>query len=511
MADIIALPLELSQPIPLVTGNNDYKIFKNTLARINELLHLSGIDNIIMQYDLDEAEKNARKDAEKNNKKFKGLSYKQKLKIQKLSKQKIRYLISRKLTGESFRKFSIHLAESHLLQQFCGIDRLGVINVASKSALDRFEKAIPEGIIRYLNTMLIEAARSPVNTEETNNKLLLKNEIKTADYYLDTTCVKANIHYPVDWVLLRDATKTLMKSIILVRKYGLKNRMAGPSEFIKGINKLCIEMTHTRNRKDSKRKRKEIFRLMKKLLKKVRGHGQKYRDLLKSNWKQTELTENQTKGIIERMDNILSKLPDAVKQAHERIIGGRLVNNKDKILSLYEADAHVIVRGKPDAKTEFGNILLIGETKDGLIIDWKLYKDTAPSDSKLLPESLLRIEMNYNGLKLENVVTDRGFDSPGNKKILKSKGLNNCMCPRSPKELGERMQTDDFRFQQKRRGQTEGRIGIIKNNFLGRPLKSKGFKYREQSVSWAILTHNLWVLSRLPKVEVEQIISSQRA
>jgi ABC-type uncharacterized transport system substrate-binding protein len=74
MADIIALPLELSQPIPLVTGNNDYKIFKNTLARINELLHLSGIDNIIMQYDLDEAEKNARKDAEKNKKKLKGLS-----------------------------------------------------------------------------------------------------------------------------------------------------------------------------------------------------------------------------------------------------------------------------------------------------------------------------------------------------------------------------------------------------------------------------------------------------
>lgn len=511
MADIIPLQLELSQPIPLVTGNIDYTIFKDTLERINELLHLSGIDNMIMQYDLDEAEGNARKDAEENNKRFKGLTYKQKDKIQKLAKQKIRYVISRKLTGESYRKFSIHLAESHLLQQFCLIDMLGEIKVASKSALDRFEKEIPEEIIRDLNTMLIEAARSPVISGETNNKLLLKKQIQTADYYLDTSCVKANIHYPVDWVLLRDATKTLMKTITLIRKYGLKNRMIQPSEFIKAINKLCIQMTHTRNRKDSKRKRKEIFRLMKKLLKKVRGHGQRYRDLLESKWKQTGLSENQARRIIERMDNILTKLPDAVKQAHERIIGGRLVNNKDKILSLYEADIHVIVRGKPDAKVEFGNTLLIGETKDGLIIDWKLYKDTASGDSKLLPESLLRIENNYHGIKLENVATDRSFDSPTNKRLLESKGINSCMCPRSPKELEERMLNEDFRFQQKRRGQTEGRIGIFKNNFLGRPLKSKSFKHREQSVAWAILTHNLWVLSRLPKLEAEEIISNQRA
>jgi hypothetical protein len=27
----------------------------------------------------------------------------------------------------------------------------------------------------------------------------------------------ANIHYPVDWVLLRDATQTLMKAVSLIR------------------------------------------------------------------------------------------------------------------------------------------------------------------------------------------------------------------------------------------------------------------------------------------------------
>lgn len=63
----------------------------------------------------------------------------------------------------------------------------------------------------------------------------------------------------------------------------------------------------------------------------------------------------------------------AIKQAHERIIGGRLVTTEDKILSLYDKDAHVIVRGKLGGEIEFGQGLILVEQTDGLIIDWYLY------------------------------------------------------------------------------------------------------------------------------------------
>jgi hypothetical protein len=59
MAKIISLQLEISQPIPEVSGNKEYTIFKENLDRINELLTLSGIDNKMMQYELDQAEQNA--------------------------------------------------------------------------------------------------------------------------------------------------------------------------------------------------------------------------------------------------------------------------------------------------------------------------------------------------------------------------------------------------------------------------------------------------------------------
>jgi len=64
--------------------------------------------------------------------------------------------------------------------------------------------------------------------------------------------------------------------------------------------------------------------------------------------------------------------------------------------------------------------------------------------------------------------------------------------------LKQRLQEEKFVDSQRRRSQTEARIGIFKNQFLGRPLKAKGFKHRELAVAWGVLTHNLWVIARMP-------------
>ena len=238
---------------------------------------------------------------------------------------------------------------------------------------------------------------------------------------------------------------------------------------------------------------------MKKLLYKVRKHAEKHRDLLQEHWEETELSEKETQRILDRIEMVLEQMPQAIKNAHERVIGERKVANKDKILSLYDPDIHVIVRGKAGAESEFGNSLLLGEQEDGVILDWKLYQAQAPGDAKLLEKSIERMEDNYNGYRPKSVTTDRGFPSKTNRDYLKGAEIIDYMCPRSVRMLEERLKEEDFCEHQKRRSQTEGRIGILKNNFLGRPLRSKGFSHRELSVAWGVLAHNLWVLARLPK------------
>jgi hypothetical protein len=233
---------------------------------------------------------------------------------------------------------------------------------------------------------------------------------------------------------------------------------------------------------------------MKRLMQSVESHAQRHRDLLESNWKETDWSEGQAQQVIKRIDGVIELLPQAVKQAHERIIGERQVESKDKILSLYETDCRVVIRGKADSEVEFGNTLLLAEQAQGLIVDWKLFEESAPTDCRLLPGSFERIE---SLLKVKAIVGDRGFDSETNRKFCRAHGVFNAICPRKPQELTARMSEEPFARLQTRRGQTEARIGIFKNCFLGRPLRAKGISNRAMAVAWAVLAHNLWVLARM--------------
>ena len=178
------------------------------------------------------------------------------------------------------------------------------------------------------------------------------------------------------------------------------------------------------------------------MMKKIALHGLKHQELLENRWQETDLSEKETKQIITRIENILTQLPEAIRQGHERIIEERLVKDKDKILSLYDKNI--------------------------------------------------------------SVTTDRGFFSKHNQKYLEKKEITDYMCPRSVPELNERLKEREFCKHQKWRAQTEGRVGIVKNCFLGNPSTGKDFNSRNLSTAWGVLTHNLWVLARLPKADIEQ-------
>lgn len=53
----------------------------------------------------------------------------------------------------------------------------------------------------------------------------------------------------------------------------------------------------------------------------------------------------------------------------------------------------------------------------------------------------------------------------------------------------------------KRRGGTEARIAIFKNVILHHPLREKSIEARGKASGWAVLSHNLWVLARMPQAK----------
>ena len=121
--------------------------------------------------------------------------------------------------------------------------------------------------------------------------------------------------------------------------------------------------------------------------------------------------------------------------------------------------------------------------------------DQPPSDSALVEASIERITDHYG--ESGSYTGDRGFDSAPSRDVLEENGITNGICPRSVARFREQLEDEDFCLLQKRRGSTEGRIGIFKNAYLGRPLRSKGFTNRKIRIEWCILGHNLWKLATM--------------
>jgi hypothetical protein len=487
--------------VSTVVGPIEFRVWKKRLERINEILGLSEVEKSFQRLSLGRRNEDERREAEKEKRPFRPLSAGEQAGYQRLSSQVLRCNVAQTVMGEDFRGFSCRLSESELLQWFCKLDRLEGVRIPGKSTLQRYSQWLPETDMRKVIDTLLVAAR--LKDEDGRQPLGLAAGLNLESYFLDTTCVKLNIHFPVDWVLLRDAARTLMKATKLIRKRGLKVRMEEPEEFLKRMNRLCMKMTHARRKKDARRMRKAVLREMKKLSKIIAAHAERHLELLEQRWRETDLQEGEVRQIGGRIGSVLEQLPAAIRQAHERIIGERQVKNDEKILSLYEGHAAVYVRGKAGAEVEFGSQLLLGESQSGVIVDWELVDGNPEADTKMLGRSLERMKQTGVEHSIREVSGDRGFDSKPNRDLLEKGGIYNGICPKAPTELKKRMKDGKFVELQKRRSQTEARIGIFKNGFLGSPLLSKGHANQEREVAWNVLAHNLWVIARLPRAKAK--------
>ncbi len=481
---LIPFPQELRPQLPTIVGNVDYLTLRQRLEQIDALLRESGVERDFVQRSLDQWNPEGKQ----------AVSVREQVKYQQRSRRALRCTILRTLLQADYRGFSRQLAGNPLYQWFCQVDALDVVRVPSKSELQRFAHWLPADPMRQVIDGLLKAA------VEKPRRLHLVEALDLEEFFLDSTCLKANIHFPTDWVLLRDGVRTLMKATLRIREAGLCARMESPEEFLRRMNRLAMEMSQQARRAGTQKGRKRVLRQMKRLVGVVRAHAQRHRDRLDRQWEQTDWTRPQAEQILRRLDGVLALLPQAQKQAHERIIGNRPVANADKILSLYEPEVRVIVRGKAGAEVEFGNTLLVGENRQGVILDYQLFRESAPADSQLVFGSLLRV-YEGTGHHVGAVVSDRGFASAANSRTLREGGTFDGLCPRKPAELKQRMKEEKFARLQRRRAQTEARIGILKLNFLGRPLRAKGFAHRELALAWGVLTHNLWIFARMRKIK----------
>ena len=107
----------------------------------------------------------------------------------------LRASILRKHLRLPLRGFVLALSHSDLHKWFCRINRFSTPKVPGKSTISDYGNMIPVELTKALDAQLQKFVQSDTCS-------ILDEPVDFSQCYLDSTCIQANIHFPVDWLLL---------------------------------------------------------------------------------------------------------------------------------------------------------------------------------------------------------------------------------------------------------------------------------------------------------------------
>ena len=178
----------------------DYRDFRDVLTEMDRILIESGIEDEFVNRHLGSSTK--------------GMSDRKRVFRSKTIRKALRHSILLSMTKLSVREFATRLADSRLFQWFTSSEQIDAVRPGAKSTVERFEKMFTDGEIEQL---IHDLNRMATNPEKARTILRLEKPLTVENVFADSTCVEANIHFPTDWVLLRDAVRTLTKAVSLIR------------------------------------------------------------------------------------------------------------------------------------------------------------------------------------------------------------------------------------------------------------------------------------------------------
>jgi IS5 family transposase len=317
------------------------------------------------------------------------------------------------------------------------------------------------------------------------NRLLLKEaqdaKIESAERVrIDTTPVSGPIHPPTDSSLLWDVVRVLVR--LLVRANAEVD--------------LCWS-DHTK-----RAKRRTVALLSAKRERRTRL----YVDLVKVTrrtvcYAQRALATIQAleRDDLARLATELKRTTDlglkVINQTERRVIRKEKVPVADKVLSIFEPDTDLIVRGQRDPV--YGHKLCVSIGASGMILDAVVH-DGNPTDSTLAVDAVRRLKT-IGGTPPTQVAMDGGFSSRDNLKQIKALDVKDVVFS---KHLGiavaDMASTPSvFRALRRFRAGVEGCISFLKRCFgLSRCTWKGGMPSFKRYVAASVLSANLLVLAR---------------
>jgi len=300
-------------------------------------------------------------------------------------------LIIKQIEELADEKLVLHIQENAYMQYFCGIKEFSYELPFDPSLLVAFRKRFNEDIIREINEMLF--APEPVNNDEDDNS-------NNGTLIMDTTCAPANIAYPQDIKLCNVAREKLEKMVETMheRGKGEKPRM----------DKRQARREYLKVAKFKKRNGKTLRKAIKRQLSYIR-RNLKYIEGLMQNYDKLSLKQKTELVTIREL-----------YEQQKHMIDNRTHAVENRIVSISQPHVRPIVRGKANAKTEFGSKVAVSVIEGYAFVD-KISWDAYNEGADLIP-TIEKYRKTY-GCYPEAVMVDKIYRTRDNIKYCNSKGI----------------------------------------------------------------------------------------
>ncbi len=207
------------------------------------------------------------------------------------------------------------------------------------------------------------------------------------------------------------------------------------------------------------------------------------------------------RGRLHRAVNDLAGLLDATRKiaAQTRLrVAGTTPPGASRQVSLHDADARPIAKGRLGKPVEFGGKAQVMDNDDGVIVDHNMEPGN-PADAPQLAKAVKRV-IARTGRKPRTVTADRGYGEQGVDDDLAALGVRHVVIPRKGKPGKARQAVERrraFRRTVKWRTGSEGRISTLKRGFGWDRTRIDGTEGARIWTGHGVLAHNLVKIAAL--------------
>lgn len=379
--------------------------------------------------------------------------------------QVFRIALLKQIHGLSYRELEFHLQDSATFRSFVGLS-LGEWP-RFQTLQDNVKRLRPE-TWEAIHRVLIGFARSEgIERGET---------IRT-----DTTVVEANIHEPADSALLWDGVRVLTRILRRMARQRPSLRRAFPDRR-RTVKRRAYAIKFHRRTIDLVASYRSMIRATEEVCAAARGIAEKVAEVEALSLLREELLA------------VLPLVERVIDQSRRRVLEGERVPAGEKIVSIFEPHADILV--KDNRATYYGHKVCLTGGKSSLVLDCVI-EEGNPTDSTLVERTLER-HVDLFGKAPRQVAMDGGFASKDNVARAKAFGVEDmAFNKKSGLEIHEMVRSAwVFRRLRDFRSGIEGVISTLKRAFQMGRCTWRGAESFKAYVWSSVTSFNLIAMAR---------------